>query len=51
MVFGVSSWLSKRIGLSEGLIRIGFVLLTVIYGTGIALYLILWIVKLISARM
>ncbi|WP_408612978.1 PspC domain-containing protein [Limibacter armeniacum] len=48
MILGVSSWLSNKLGWSVSLIRIVFVISVLFFGTGLGLYLILWIVKLLS---
>lgn len=48
MILGVSDWLSGKIGMEAKHIRIVFVLLVLLAGTGIGLYLILWLVKLLS---
>jgi len=48
MILGVSDWLSSKIGMEAKHIRIGFVVLVLLAGTGIGLYLILWLVKLLS---
>lgn len=48
MILGVSDWLSPKINVEAKYIRIGFVLAVLLAGFGIGLYLILWIIKLIS---
>tara|TARA_R110002073_G_scaffold313380_1_gene485235 strand:+ start:605 stop:754 length:150 start_codon:yes stop_codon:yes gene_type:complete len=48
MILGVSDWLSGKIGVETKHIRIGFVILVLLAGTGIGLYLILWLIKLLS---
>ncbi len=48
MLFGVSDWLSPKINVDAKYIRIGFVLAVLLAGFGVGLYLILWIVKLLS---
>ncbi|WP_282039549.1 PspC domain-containing protein [Saccharicrinis aurantiacus] len=48
MILGVSEWLSGKLGWSVKGIRIAFVLSVLIFGAGIGLYLILWIVKVFS---
>ncbi|MDT7831784.1 PspC domain-containing protein [Flavobacteriaceae bacterium S356] len=48
MILGVSDWLSGKIGMDPKHIRIAFVVLVLLAGTGIGLYLILWLVKLLS---
>lgn len=48
MILGVSGWLNEKLGWSTSLIRIAFVLLVLLAGTGIGIYLILWVVKLLS---
>ena len=48
MILGVSDWLSGKLGWKTSHIRIAFVLSVLIFGVGIGLYLILWIVKMLS---
>jgi len=48
MILGVSGWLGSKIGMQEKHVRIAFLLSLLIFGVGIGLYLILWIVKLLS---
>ncbi|MGQ1787634.1 MULTISPECIES: PspC domain-containing protein [unclassified Saccharicrinis] len=48
MILGVSQWLSDKLGWNVTTIRIAFVVLVLAFGTGLGLYLILWLVKLLS---
>lgn len=48
MILGVSGWLGKKMGFKESHVRIAFVVAFLIFGVGLGLYLILWIVKLLS---
>lgn len=48
MILGVSGWVGNKIGRKESHVRIGFVLGVLLAGLGLGLYLILWIVKLLS---
>jgi len=48
MILGVSVWLSKKLGWNVSTIRIAFVVSILIFGAGLGLYLILWIVKMFS---
>ena len=48
MILGVSGWLGKKIGMKEKTVRILFVISVLFFGVGIGLYLILWIVKLLT---
>jgi len=48
MILGVSGWLGKKVGLKESYVRIGFVISVLFFGVGIGIYLILWIIKLLS---
>lgn len=48
MILGVSDWLSQKINIEAKYIRIIFVLSVLFAGFGIGLYLILWIVKLLT---
>lgn len=48
MILGVSGWLSGKLGWSVTTIRILFVVGVFIFGVGLGLYLILWLVKMFS---
>lgn len=48
MILGVSGWLSEKLGWSVSTIRILFVVGILIFGVGLGLYLILWLVKMFS---
>lgn len=48
MILGVSEWLSVKLGFKVTYIRIAFVIAVLFAGTGLGLYLILWVVKLLS---
>ncbi|MBT3385747.1 MAG: hypothetical protein HN778_05265 [Prolixibacteraceae bacterium] len=48
MILGVSAWTGNKIGMKESHVRIGFVVAFLLAGLGLGLYLILWIVKLLS---
>lgn len=48
MILGVSEWLSGKLDVKAKYIRIIFVLSVLLAGTGLGIYLILWIVKLLS---
>ncbi len=48
MILGVSGWVGNKIGMKESYVRIAFVLTFLLAGLGLGLYLILWIVKLLS---
>lgn len=48
MILGVCEWLSGKTNFTAKNIRILFVLLVLLAGFGIGLYLILWLVKLLS---
>ncbi len=48
MILGVCKWLSNKLGWDVTIIRIAFVIAALFFGTGIGLYLILWIVKILS---
>ncbi len=48
MILGVSDWVGKKVGLKALYVRIAFVVAVLLYGFGIGLYLILWIIKLIT---
>ncbi|PLX11923.1 MAG: PspC domain-containing protein [Marinilabiliales bacterium] len=48
MILGVSEWLSSKLGWKTSHIRIAFIILVLVFGTGLGLYLILWLVKIFS---
>ncbi len=48
MILGVAEWLSLKLGWDVSMIRIGFVVAFLFFGTGLGLYLILWLVKQFS---
>lgn len=48
MILGVSGWLGNKIGQKEKHVRIAFVLGVLVFGAGVGLYLILWVVKMLS---
>ena len=48
MILGVSEWLSGKLGWNVLHIRIAFVVSVLFFGAGIGLYLILWVVKMLS---
>jgi phage shock protein PspC (stress-responsive transcriptional regulator) len=48
MILGVCEWLSTKTSFEAKSIRIFFVLTVLLAGFGIGLYLVLWLVKLLS---
>ncbi len=48
MILGVSEWLGGKLTWNVSYIRIAFVVFTLLFGFGIGLYLILWLVKMFS---
>jgi len=48
MILGVCEWLSTKTDFTAKNIRIFFVLMVLLAGFGIGLYLILWLVKVLS---
>lgn len=48
MILGVSGWLGNKLGIKEKIVRLGFVLSVLFFGVGIAAYLILWVVKIVT---
>jgi phage shock protein PspC (stress-responsive transcriptional regulator) len=48
MILGVSEWLSQKLGWDVKIIRIAFVVSVIFFGAGLGLYLILWVVKMLS---
>ena len=45
MILGVCSWLGMKLKIDPTIIRILFVVASVVYGTGLLLYFVLWILK------
>lgn len=48
MILGVSEWLSGKLGWNVTFVRVAFVVSVLVFGVGIGLYLILWLVKMFS---
>lgn len=48
MILDVSGWLGEKLGWPAKNVRIAFVLAVLLAGFGIGLYLILWVVKVLS---
>jgi len=48
MLLGVCEWLSGRLDINVDHLRIGFVILTILGGSGILLYLIFFVIKAIK---
>ncbi len=48
MILGVSGWFGKKIGMKESVVRIAFVVGILFFGVGLVLYLVLWLVKMLS---
>lgn len=48
MIFGVCTWLSSKFGISAGILRIGFIVAVLFFGTGLLVYAIAWILKMIT---
>lgn len=48
MILGVSGWISEKLGWNVTFIRIAFVVGIFLFGVGLGLYLILWLVKMFS---
>lgn len=48
MILGVCDWLGAKFNLDPLVFRIIFAVAVLAYGTGVFLYLILWVVKAIS---
>ncbi|MCK5824056.1 MAG: PspC domain-containing protein [Ichthyobacteriaceae bacterium] len=45
MILGVCNWLGRRFYTDPLIFRVIFLVLLIIYGTGLVLYLALWVVK------
>ena len=48
MILGVSEWLNGKLGWKTSHIRIAFVVSVLVFGAGIGVYLILWLIKMFS---
>jgi phage shock protein PspC (stress-responsive transcriptional regulator) len=48
MILGVSGWLGNKIGMQEKHVRIIFILAALFAGVGVGVYLILWVIKLLT---
>lgn len=48
MILGVSEWLSNKLGWDVLFIRIAFVVAVLCFGVGVGLYLVLWVIKMLS---
>ncbi len=44
LFLGVSAWLARRFGIPVGVLRIGFVVLTMAGGVGVLLYALIWVI-------
>ncbi len=49
MILGVSDWLGSKMGIDATVIRIAFVIGVLFFGVGLGIYLILWLVKIITS--
>ena len=50
IIFGVSSWIANKLNTDASLIRIAFIIGVFVFGTGIGIYLLLWIVKILEEK-
>jgi phage shock protein PspC (stress-responsive transcriptional regulator) len=48
MILGVSEWLASKLNTEAKIIRIAFVVFSLLGGAGILLYLILFVVKMLG---
>lgn len=48
IIFGVCAWIAQKFDFDVTLVRIAFVLFGLYVGSGIMLYLVLWVVKILS---
>jgi phage shock protein PspC (stress-responsive transcriptional regulator) len=48
MILGVCTWLGTKLQVDPTLLRVGFVVAALAFGFGVGLYLILWLVKILS---
>lgn len=50
IIFGVCYWIAQKLSLDPTIVRIVFVLFTLLGGSGILAYFILWIVKILEEK-
>lgn len=50
IIFGVCVWIAKKMNLDPTLVRIAFVVFTLLGGAGILAYFVLWVVKILEER-
>lgn len=50
ILLGVCAWIAKKFKLDPTIIRIAFVVFAFLGGSGLLLYLVLWIIKVIEER-
>lgn len=50
IIFGVCNWIANKIGADVSIVRIAFVLFTILGGAGILAYLVLWVVKILEEK-
>lgn len=50
IIFGVCAWLANKLNLDATIVRIGFVLFTLLGGAGVLAYFVLWIVKILEEK-
>lgn len=50
IIFGVCAWIANKMNFDTSLVRIGFVLFTILGGAGFFAYFVLWIVKILEEK-
>ncbi|MFT4644389.1 MAG: phage shock protein C [Planctomycetota bacterium] len=50
IIFGVCNWVANKLNFDVTIIRIAFVLVTILGGAGILAYLALWVVKILEEK-
>jgi phage shock protein PspC (stress-responsive transcriptional regulator) len=50
MILGVCDWLGYKFNTDPTVFRVLFVVASVVYGTGLFLYLALWVLKIVSEK-
>jgi len=50
MILGVSEWLGGKLDVKTEHVRIAFLLSALFVGAGVGIYLILWLIKVISKQ-
>lgn len=50
IIFGVCNWIANKLNFDVTIVRIAFVLFTILGGAGVLAYLVLWVVKILEEK-